>query len=149
MKRMTSWSYSRGKQYTVIPQGPKGDAGATGSVGATGLTGSTGPTGNIGPTGSQGNSGISVRIERYSGTTDGSGNWTVTYSPAFSTTPQVQLQLTSPTTEQTCRLTSSTSTGFTANVSSRNSLTVLGLSLLSFATSAVASAPLKAIVIEQ
>lgn len=176
--RLTNWSTLRGRQYSVLPTGPKGDTGVQGNTGTqgtvgsqgtqgiqgatgpqgaqgnTGVAGSAGPTGNTGATGAtgatgpQGPSGISLRIDRYSGTTDGSGNWTVTYPTAFSAVPQVQLQLTAPTTEQICRLTASTTTGFTANVFARVSLTVATLNLLSFSVNNVASAPIKAIVVE-
>lgn len=160
------WSFLRGKQWHRLPLGPQGDTGTAGSdgsmgtsgpqgvqgqsgnVGATGAVGPTGSTGLTGPTGATGPQGPSLRIERYSGTTDVSGNWTVVYPTAFTTIPQVQLQLSNPTTEYNSRLITTSTTGFTCNVYQRTSLTVLSLSLLSFATTVVPSANIRALVIE-
>lgn len=70
------------------------------------------------------------RVETYLGTTDGSGNYTVTYSPAFSTTPDVQPQLQAGTTQQMVRITSSTTTGFTVNATNRATVTLLSVDVL-------------------
>lgn len=154
------WSFLRGKQWHRLPLGPQGVTGTTGSDGSmgssgpqgiqgqSGSTGATGAAGPTGPTGSTGPQGPSLRIERYSGTTDVSGNWTVVYPTAFTTVPQVQLQLSNPTTEYNSRLITTSTTGFTCNVYQRTSLTVLSLSLLSFATTAVSSVNIRALVIE-
>lgn len=160
------WSHLRGKQWYRLPTGPQGDQGLggadgsmgssgpqgiqgqSGSTGATGATGPTGSTGAAGPTGATGPQGPSLRIERYSGTTDASGNWTVVYPTPFTTVPQVQLQLSNPTTEYNSRLITTSTTGFTCNVYQRTSLTVLSINLLSFATTVVPSANIRALVIE-
>lgn len=80
----------------------------------------------------------SVRVETYLGTTDGSGNYTVTYGTAFSTVPDVQPQMQSGAFNQFIRITSSTTTGFTAQVAQRNSVNLLGIDVL-LATTAVVS----------
>lgn len=69
----------------------------------------------------------SKRVETYTGTSDGSGNYTVTYATAFSTTPDVQpqIQASSSSDTRTVRITTSSTTGFTINV--RNRTDVLGL----------------------
>lgn len=69
----------------------------------------------------------SKRIETYLGTSDGSGNYTVTYGTAFANTPDVQpqIQAGSSSDTRTVRITSSSTTGFTVNV--RNRTDVVGL----------------------
>lgn len=89
------------------------------------------------------------RIETYTGTTDGSGNFTVTYSPAFSVTPDVQPQLQAGTASQVVRITSSTSTGFTVQVTNRSSATVLGIELLLASTTPVSGSSLGVLVVQR
>lgn len=76
------------------------------------------------------------RVETYLGTTNASGDYTVTYATAFATAPDVRPQLQSPTDTQTVRITSSTTTGFTVKARSRTD--TLGL-LPSYANLASAS----------
>lgn len=87
------------------------------------------------------------REEDYSGTTDGSGNYTVAYSAAFGATPNVQPVIVNATDSQFFKLTSSNTTGFTVQVRERASLTVLGINLLSFATTAVSGASVRVLVV--
>lgn len=86
------------------------------------------------------------RIETYTGTTDGSGNYTVTYGTAFSTVPDVQPQLQAGTTSQVVRITSSTTTGFTVNVTNRASVTLLSIEVLLAATTPVSGASVGVLV---
>jgi hypothetical protein len=65
------------------------------------------------------------RVETYTGTTNASGDYTVTYATAFATTPDVQPQLQAPTNTQSIRITNSTTTGFT--VKAVNRVDVIGL----------------------
>lgn len=65
------------------------------------------------------------RQETYSGTTDGSGNYTVTFGTAYSVAPNIQAQLINGTDTQTSRVTSITTTGFTVLI--RNRTDVVGL----------------------
>lgn len=67
------------------------------------------------------------RQETYLGTTDSSGNYTVTFGTAFSATPDVQPQI-QPSSQSDTRIvkvTGSSTTGFTVNV--RNRTDVVGL----------------------
>lgn len=65
------------------------------------------------------------RQETYSGTTDGSGNYTISFSTAYSTTPNIQAALINGTDSQNLRITSRTTTGFTVLI--RNRTDALGL----------------------
>lgn len=69
----------------------------------------------------------SKRVETYSGTSDASGNYTVSYTTAFGSTPDVQpqIQASGSSDTRTIRITASSTTGFTVNVRNRNE--VLGL----------------------
>lgn len=89
------------------------------------------------------------RIETYLGTTDGSGNYTVTYGTAFSSTPDVQPQLQSGTTSQLVRITSTSTTGFTVQVTNRASVTLLGIEVLLAATTAVSGASVGVLVTQR
>lgn len=68
---------------------------------------------------------MSKRREPYSGTTNSSGVYTVTYSTAFGAIPNVQLQMNGGSNKQTVLLTSSTVNGFSCLVQLRAD--VLGL----------------------
>jgi len=69
--------------------------------------------------------GSSVFPVSYSGTTNSSGTFTVTYPTAYSVTPNVQFQIVGGSVTNTIRLTSSTTTGFTVYV--QNRVDVVGL----------------------
>lgn len=88
------------------------------------------------------------KVYTYSGTTDGSGNWSVTYPSAFATVPNVQPVLNNPTDLMVFKLTVSTVNGFTINVVQRAKLTVLGIDLLGFLATAVSGQSLTALVVE-
>lgn len=77
------------------------------------------------------------RIERYAGVSDGSGNYTIVYPNSFPMVPDIQPVLDNPNTQTNFRVTARTMTGFTVNVFERTGLTVLGITLLSFATTPV------------
>lgn len=86
------------------------------------------------------------RTETYSGTTDASGNWTVVFPIAFPSTPNIQPVLVNPSNAAVFTLTASSASGFTVNVGIRASLTVLGISLLSFAVTPVSGQAVNALV---
>ncbi len=65
------------------------------------------------------------RAETYSGTSNGSGNYTVTFGTAFAVAPNIQANVVNGTDTQTVRITSVSTTGFTVLV--RNRTDVLGL----------------------
>lgn len=72
------------------------------------------------------------RTELYSGTTNSSGNYTVTFATAFSATPNIQAQLIGGTTEQSAQVTAISTTGFTVHVFNRT--TVLSVALAASTT---------------
>lgn len=86
------------------------------------------------------------RVDTYLGTSDASGNYTVTYGTAFSTTPDVQPQLQAGTVNQMVRITASSTTGFTVNVTQRAVLTILGLDVLAGTATAVNGASVGVLV---
>lgn len=86
------------------------------------------------------------RSETYSGVTNASGNYSVTYSTPFSVIPDVQPQLTSGTPSQVVRIVSNTVSGFTVNVTNRASVTLLAVEVLLAATTPVAGAPVSVLV---
>lgn len=65
------------------------------------------------------------RIETYSGTTNGSGVYSVTFGTPFASAPNVQPVIVAPTDAQMIKLTAVSTTGFTVTVRTRND--VLGL----------------------
>lgn len=70
------------------------------------------------------------RVETYLGTTNASGNYTVVYSQAFPTTPDVQPQTQAGVANQSMLITASTTTGFTVQVVLRSSVNILGSDVL-------------------
>lgn len=128
--------------------GPQGPIGLTGPQGIQGIQGLPGATGAAGATGPQGPSGISKRLETYTGTTNASGQLIVTYPAAFIQTPNVQ---TPPPAlaNQVWTLTASTATGFTAVLSQRNVVTLLGLEVLLGAVVPVSGSAAQIVVIER
>lgn len=88
------------------------------------------------------------RIETYTGTTNASGQMTVAYPLAFAQVPNVQ---TPPPAlpNQVWTLTASTVNGFTAVLSQRNVVTLLGLEVLLGAVVPVASSAAQIVVIER
>lgn len=90
------------------------------------------------------------RQETYSGTTDASGNYTVTFSTAYSTTPNVQASITNQSSgNQFIRVSNVTTTGFTINVFQRNAVTLLGLEVLLAATANVSGALVDVLISEK
>lgn len=65
------------------------------------------------------------RQETYSGTTNASGNYTVTFGTAYSSAPNIQASITSGSVNQFLQITNISTTGFTVNVYSFN--VVLGV----------------------
>jgi hypothetical protein len=91
---------------------------------------------------------VAKRIETYTGTTNASGQVTITYPSAFATVPNVQ---TPPPglANQVWTLTSSTTTGFTAVLNQRNVVTLLGLEVLLGAVVPVSGSAAQIVVIER
>lgn len=106
-----------------------------------------------------GNNGISIntgvntftvsktkRQETYSGTTDASGNYTVTFGTSYSATPNIQANPIGGSTETFLKITSISTTGFAVNVFQR--ATVLSLAL-STATTAINGAFVDVLITEK
>lgn len=90
------------------------------------------------------------RIESYSGSTDGSGAYTVTFSTSYTVAPNVQASIPNQSaTNQFVRVSSVSTTGFTINVFARNSINLLGTDVLLFTTTNVSSATVDVLVVEK
>lgn len=96
------------------------------------------------------------RFELYSGTTNGSGNYTVTFSTPFSVAPHIQVTHTNPANNlQFSKVSSCTTTGFTVNVyafSQVTSLPIIGVlagALVGVNTYVVSGATLDVTIIEK
>lgn len=84
------------------------------------------------------------------GITDAGGNYTVTYPQAFAVTPNIMPVLTPPTDDSIdFRVTTESASGFTVRAFRRSGLTVLGITLLSFATTPVVGANLRVLVVDK
>lgn len=118
------------------PQGPQGPAGDTGATGPAGAQGSQGPQGEAGPEGPQGPAGPG-NVVTYSGTTSGSGTYIVTFSSAYTNTPNVQAQIIGGTVNQFVLVTSRSTTGFTVTTYARTVTSLLGIDVLTGATTTV------------
>jgi len=90
------------------------------------------------------------RIEPYSGTTNGSGVYTVTFPVAFTVAPNIQASIPGQSaTNQYVRISSVTTTGFTVNAYSFNTNNLLGIISLITTTSNIASLPIDVVVFEK
>lgn len=90
------------------------------------------------------------RQERYSGTTDASGNYTVTFATSYPVAPNIQASISNQsTTNQTIRVSSVTTTGFTVNVYQRSAVTLLGIEVLLAATTNVSGATVDVLVTQK
>lgn len=89
------------------------------------------------------------RVETYSGTTNGSGDFSGVYSPEFPTVPNVQ-PVTYPTADSITRVrvSASTTAGFTVRTERNATVNLLGVDILSIGTTAVASVPVRVLVTE-
>lgn len=89
------------------------------------------------------------RVDTYLGTTNASGDYSVTYAVPFNSTPDVQPQLQAGTPSQEVRITSSTINGFTVKVTNRASVNLLGVDVLLAATTNVNGASVGVLVTER
>lgn len=90
------------------------------------------------------------RIESYSGTTNASGNYTVTFGTAYAVAPNVQATIPNQAAvNQFIKVTSVSTTGFTVNVFQRNSVTLLAVDVLLSTTTNVNGAPVDVMVLEK
>jgi|GEM_PF-909315 len=91
---------------------------------------------------------VSRRIETATGTTNAAGQVVVTYSTAYALPPSVQTPPPAAA-NQVWTLVSSTATGFTAQLSQRNTVQLLGAELLLGATVPVPNVPAVFLVVAQ
>lgn len=89
------------------------------------------------------------RQETYSGTTNASGNYTVTFGTAYAAAPNIQANITGGTALQRSTITSITTTGFTVNVVSQNTNTLLGIVSLVSSTTLVNGASVDVLITEK
>lgn len=89
------------------------------------------------------------RQETYSGTTNSSGEYTVTFSTVYSQTPNIQAQFIGGTANQMILITSVSTTGFTVKVVQRNAVTILGIEVLLAATTNVNNANVNVLITEK
>lgn len=91
---------------------------------------------------------VAKRIETYAGTTNASGQITVTYSSAFPAVPVVQPPAPALA-NQVWTTVSSTTTGFTLQLNQRNTVTLLAIEVLLGATVPVAGTSATVLVVAQ
>lgn len=80
------------------------------------------------------------RVETFLGTTDASGNITITFANTYTTAPDVQPQIIGGTFNQMIRVVSVSTTGCVIQVAQRNSVTLLSVEVLLAATIPVSGA---------
>lgn len=83
----------------------------------------------------------------YNGTTNASGEYVVVYTTPYTTTPAVIPTLKAGLSNQTIRILSNTTTGFTVKVEQRNSVNLLATDLLLATTVAVNGAAVQVVVL--
>lgn len=150
----------------ALPRGDGGNPGAAATIAVNTVTtlspGSAATVTNVGtsaaallnfgiPRGDQGIPGPSKRIVTATLTTNASGVASLTYSPAFASTPNVHCELTVPANNrQAVRLTASTATGCTVLVEQRNAvlLSLLGIDILAAGVTLVSGASVRVTVFE-
>lgn len=93
--------------------------------------------------------GTGKRQETYSGSTNASGNYTVTFGTAYAAAPNIQANITGGTALQRSTITSITTTGFTVNVVSQNTNTLLGIVSLVSSTTLVNGASVDVLITEK
>lgn len=80
------------------------------------------------------------KVETFLGTTDASGNFTITFANAYTAPPDVQPQIVGGTFNQSVRVVSVTNTGCVVQAGQRNTVTLLATEVLLAATVALAGA---------
>lgn len=89
------------------------------------------------------------RLLAYRGTTDASGNYTVTFGSAFPSAPNIQASINNQaSTNQFIRVSNVTTTGFTINVYQRNAVTLLSIEVLLASVVNVSGASVDVLVTE-
>lgn len=90
------------------------------------------------------------RIETYSGTTNASGIYTVTFAEPYDVAPSVHASITNQSsTNWSVRVTSVTTTGFTVHTYQRSAVTLLAVEVLLAATTNVSGVTVDVLVVEK
>lgn len=89
------------------------------------------------------------RVETYNGTTNASGDYTVTFATQYGTTPHVNPVCYPPADSTTrVRVTAVSTTGFTVKTERNPSVDVLGIAVLQVGTANVTGVPVRVVVVE-
>lgn len=88
-------------------------------------------------------------VATYSGTTNGSGVYSVTYGTAYASTPKVVAQIRGGSIGQNCVLTSSTTSGFSVSAYEYDQTSILGITVFEVTTTPVTGATIDVLVFEQ
>lgn len=91
----------------------------------------------------------SIGAATYSGTTNGSGVYSVTYGTAYASTPKVVAQIRGGSIGQNCVLTSSTTSGFSVSAYEYDQTSILGITVFEVTTTPVTGATIDVLVFEQ
>lgn len=86
------------------------------------------------------------KTETFLGSSDASGNYTVAYGASYPSTPDVQPQLQTGIVTQSVRITASSTTGFTVNITNRAVTSLLGIDLISGTATVVNGASVSVLV---
>lgn len=107
-------------------------------------------TGNAGKTLTTNGSTVSwgKRQETYSGSTNASGEYTVTFGTAYSVAPNVQAQIIGGNSNQILTVTSVSTTGFTVKVVEKQTTTILGVVVLMNNTTNINGASVDVLITE-
>lgn len=89
------------------------------------------------------------RQETYVGTTNSSGEYTVTFGTSYAQVPNIQAQFIGGTANQMILISSVSTTGFTVKVVQRNAVTILGIEVLLAATTNVNNANVNVLITEK
>ena len=123
--KQVSGSYLTGNQPVTL----SGDVTGSGTTAITAVLKNTGTSGIYGivTTDAQGRITAGKRQETYSGATNGSGIYMVTFATAYSAAPNIQANLTANSSNQYLKITAISTTGFTINAFSFVTNTLLGI----------------------
>lgn len=89
------------------------------------------------------------RQETYSGSTNSSGDYTVTFGTAYSVPPNIQAQIIGGNSNQVLTVTSVSTTGFTVKVVEKQTTTLLGIVVLQNSTANVNGANVDVLITEK
>lgn len=93
---------------------------------------------------------MTKRMQVFNGTTDANGEFSGTYSPAFTQIPHIAAEIVNQSTPNyLLRVSSSTVNGFTVKAETKSALTILALDVVSFNATNQSGLSVSVAVIEQ